>query len=309
MADGGDLPPLPESPPYRTPSPRRPRRYTNSMDTPTAPQTGYEDVVRLLETVASATLGERNLTDTYEARIRDLEAENAELLKENEELLHLLNRDDRPATAQATKALAQVRTLKESLISDREGFSRREAGLTARVWGLEQAVTDSLRDLLQERRLREEVEWQVWPRGREEVECARCAAREEAGGGEGGGVGEEMLRSMEAVTVELEMRNEEMKQTQSAAEEELELASHEIERLQREVKALEMLKHHKEDTEAELDMLKDGMKRIERVAMMYGPLEDELGLLDAIDSWKLEFLAVSTKRKKRKKKEEKHGLG
>ncbi|RPB09299.1 hypothetical protein P167DRAFT_308258 [Morchella conica CCBAS932] len=261
---------------YRTPSPRRPRRYTNSMDTPTAPQSGYEDVVRLLETVASATLGERNLTDTYEARIRDLEAENAELLKENEELLHLLNRDDRPATAQATKALAQVRTLKESLISDREGFSRREAGLTARVWGLEQAVTDSLRDLLQERRLREE---------------------------------EEMLRSMEAVTVELEMRNEEMKQTQSAAEEELDLASREIERLQREVKALEMLKHHKEDTEAELDMLKDGMKRIERVAMMYGPLEDELGLLDAIDSWKLEFLAVSTKRKKRKKKEEKHGLG
>lgn len=66
---------------YRTPSPRRSRRYTNSMDTPTAPQSGYEDVVRLLETVASATLGERNLTDTYEARIRDLEAENAELLK------------------------------------------------------------------------------------------------------------------------------------------------------------------------------------------------------------------------------------
>lgn len=68
-------------------------------------------------------------------------------------------------------------------------------------------------------------------------------------------------------------------------------------------------KGHKEDTESELDMLKEGMKRIERIAMMYGPLEDEMGLLDAIETWKLEFLAVSTKRKKRRKKEEKHGLG
>lgn len=56
-------------------------------------------------------------------------------------------------------------------------------------------------------------------------------------------------------------------------------------------------------------MLKEGMKRIERIAMMYGPLDDEMGLLDAIETWKLEFLAVSTKRKKRRKKEEKHGLG
>lgn len=56
-------------------------------------------------------------------------------------------------------------------------------------------------------------------------------------------------------------------------------------------------------------MLKEGMKRIERIAMMYGPLEDELGLLNAIETWKVEFLAASTKRKKRRKKEEKHGLG
>lgn len=44
-------------------------------------QTGYEDVVKLLDTVASATLEERTLTDTYETRIRELEAENAELLR------------------------------------------------------------------------------------------------------------------------------------------------------------------------------------------------------------------------------------
>lgn len=37
--------------------------------------------MRLLDTVASATLEERTLTDTYESRIRELEAENADLMK------------------------------------------------------------------------------------------------------------------------------------------------------------------------------------------------------------------------------------
>lgn len=78
-----------------------------------------------------------------------------------------------------------VRTLQSTLDSEREGFAVREAGLTARIWGLETAVTDSLRDLLRERRVREEVEWQVWPRGRDKeesmLECGVCRGREKQG--------------------------------------------------------------------------------------------------------------------------------
>jgi hypothetical protein len=57
--------------------------------------------------------------------------------------------------------------------------------------------------------------------------------------------------------------------------------------------------------EMELDMLKDGMKRIERLAIMYTPLDDDMGLLDAIEAWKKEFVGTCNKRKRRKKKEEK----
>lgn len=97
----------------------------------------------------------------------------------------LVGRTDNPPSTQAAKALAMVRSLQSTLFTEREGFAVREAGLTARVWGLETAVTDSLRDLLRERRVREEVEWQVWPRGRDkeesimdEMDCRVCNVRQ-----------------------------------------------------------------------------------------------------------------------------------
>ncbi|KAL0631279.1 hypothetical protein Q9L58_009857 [Maublancomyces gigas] len=296
--------------------------FTNNRAT-AEKQTGYEDVVRLLDTVASATLEERTLTDSYESRIRELEAENAELMR--------VGRADNPLSTQAAKALAMVRSLQSTLFTEREGFAVREAGLTTRVWGLETAVTDSLRDLLRERRVREEVEWQVWPRGRDkeesmldEIECRVCKVRQKQE--EQGVVGRAEREQAQRREEEVQRREEEdsrrrreetlrrrgedeLKKTQAAAGEKMEVANDEIRALRKEIKALSMLKGHKEDTESELDMLKEGMKRIERIAMMYGPLEDEMGLLDAIETWKLEFLAVSTKRKKRRKKEEKHGLG
>lgn len=104
---------------------------------------------------------------------------------ENEDLVLLVGRADNPLSTQAAKALAMVRSLQSTLFTEREGFAVREAGLTTRVWGLETAVTDSLRDLLRERRVREEVEWQVWPRGRDkeesmldEIECRVCKVRQ-----------------------------------------------------------------------------------------------------------------------------------
>lgn len=108
---------------------------------------------------------------------------------ENEDLVLLLGRGDNHSSTQVAKALAMVRSLQSTLFTEREGFAVREAGLTARIWGLETAVTDSLRDLLRERRVREEVEWQVWPRGRDkeeesmldEIECRVCKVREEQG--------------------------------------------------------------------------------------------------------------------------------
>lgn len=99
-----------------------------------------------------------------------------------------MGREDNNSSTQVGKALAMVRSLQSTLFTEREGFAVREAGLTARIWGLETAVTDSLRDLLRERRVREEVEWQVWPRGRDkeesmldEIECRVCKVREEQG--------------------------------------------------------------------------------------------------------------------------------
>jgi hypothetical protein len=44
------------------------------------------------------------------------------------------------------------------LVNEREVLAIREEGLTARIWGLETAVTDSLRDLLRKGRFRE-MEW------------------------------------------------------------------------------------------------------------------------------------------------------
>ena len=56
-------------------------------------------------------------------------------------------------------------------------------------------------------------------------------------------------------------------------------------------------------------MLKDGLKRIERLALAYAPLKDEMGLLDAIEVWKKEFVEVCKERRRRKRKEEKRGTG
>lgn len=160
------------------------------------------------------------MIDTYETQIRELQMKNAELLNgklqtqhgivseklfltllwmrvDKEELLQLLRRD-LPPTTQADKALAEVRALQDLLAREREGFATREADLTTRIFGLETAVTDSLRDLLQERRFREQIEWQA-SRGRDKEdsmsmnismnastipdnpECAACKARETEG--------------------------------------------------------------------------------------------------------------------------------
>lgn len=109
---------------------------------------------------------------------------------ENEQLLGLLDSADRGPSVQAAKALATVRTLQEMLVGEREAFAERETGLTRRLWGLESAVKESVGDLLRERRVREELEWRVWPKGRreEEEECAVCMAREEEEGRAGKGV-------------------------------------------------------------------------------------------------------------------------
>jgi len=64
-----------------------------------------------------------------------------------------------------------------------------------------------------------------------------------------------------------------------------------------------------DETEAEMNMLKDGLKRIERLALAYAPLKDEMGLLDAIEVWKKEFAEVCKERRRRKRKEEKCGTG
>jgi len=55
--------------------------------------------------------------------------------------------------------LEKAQYLQDALISEREAFATREESLTARIWGLETAVADSLKDLLRERRAREEIEW------------------------------------------------------------------------------------------------------------------------------------------------------
>jgi hypothetical protein len=68
-------------------------------------------------------------------------------------------------------------------------------------------------------------------------------------------------------------------------------------------------KKHRDEAELELDMLKEGMKRIERIAIIYSPLEDEMGLLGAIEEWKKEYVNACTRLKRRRRKEEKYGSG
>ena len=104
---------------------------------------------------------------------------NSELLQKNEELRsQLLLQERAPGSAPAPASspsppsslspvepvvimsdLEKAQYLQDALISEREAFTTREESLTARIWGLETTVTDSLKDLLRERRAREEIEW------------------------------------------------------------------------------------------------------------------------------------------------------
>ncbi|CAZ82781.1 unnamed protein product [Tuber melanosporum] len=265
----------------------------------------YDSILHLLETLTTSHSGTRLQITSYETRIRDLENLNSELLKQNEELRsQLLLREPVPGSALApttspsppsslspaepivvTSDLEKAQYLQDALISEREAFATREESLTARIWGLETAVTDSLRDLLRERRAREEIEWK-----------SRSMTNSVVLTGIGGG-SPAREGGLARVKGGLRRMGGELK----AANEEIERLREEIERLPFESTV--------DETEAEVNMLKDGLKRIERLALAYAPLKDEMGLLDAVEVWKKEFVEVCKERRRRKKKEEKLGTG
>ncbi|RPB03639.1 hypothetical protein L873DRAFT_1730541 [Choiromyces venosus 120613-1] len=266
----------------------------------------FDSILHLLETLTTSHSSTRLQITSYETRIRDLESLNSELLKQNEELRsQLLLREPVSPSAPAPIAsspspppslsptepvvnmsdLEKAQYLQDALISEREAFASREESLTARIWGLETAVTDSLRDLLRERRAREEIEWKSRSRTNSVVLTG-------VGGGSPARDG-----ALARVRGELQRMGGELK----AANEEIEQLKEEVERLSFDSTA--------DETEAEVNMLKDGLKRIERLALAYAPLKDEMGLLDAIEVWKKEFVEVCKKRRRRKRKEEKRGTG
>ncbi|KAL7268339.1 hypothetical protein RUND412_009043 [Rhizina undulata] len=213
----------------------------------------------------------------------------------------------------------KIQRLQRTLKHEREAFALRESSLTAKISGLEKAVTDSLKEFVDERKNREEAEGRLREEaeGRLSVQQKRQSLKQELAveieqtqnaqdtqEQEGNEVIERVMR----VTLELQKRNLELKRIHELTEQKAKLAGEEIERLESQIKTLSLLITHRNQSEMELEKLQERMKRIETHAIQYAPLDDDGGLLDDINGWKESYIEAAKKRKQRRKKEERIGV-